>query len=578
DVEHAGERLGLVADDPDAIAAESGEAADDALGEERLQLQELAVVDHHADDVFDVVRLRRLVRDEGVELGGPAGDRVHRIVVGRRVRVRLRQEAEEVARVLERGLLVGRRQVRNTRLGRVRGRAAELLEAHVLAGDRLHHVGAGDEHVRRSLHHQYEVGDRGRVDGAPGARAHDEGDLRHDTRGLDVAPEDLRVAGERDDALLDPRAAGVVDADDGAPVLHGQVHDLADLLREHLRERAAEHREVLREDEDLAAQDGSVPGDHGVPPGPVVTHPELDLAMTDEAIELDARARVEELLYPLAREQLAALSLTLDVALTRMVARVAAQFLEPAEFRFGRLVDLRHRRSLTPHLGAGDSFAAVGGAPIDRSTTWPYGNGEPTAFTYSRFSSPTLAEAERALGSLAGGAARLFPSASGACTSLVLALLSAGQTVAIAEGAYYGTGVMLDELSRWGVQKVEFDQTGPPPDSVDLVWLEAPSNPFLTMPNFEAAAEHPARVVCDSTAATPLNVRPLALGCDVAVHSATKYLAGHDDALAGAAVCGHAQDAARLREFRSRTGPVPAADTAWLVLRGLQTLEVRLAR
>jgi cystathionine gamma-synthase len=165
-----------------------------------------------------------------------------------------------------------------------------------------------------------------------------------------------------------------------------------------------------------------------------------------------------------------------------------------------------------------------------------------------------------------------------ACTSLVLALLAPGQRVALAEGCYYGTGVMLDELTRWGIEKVEFDQTGPPPDGVDLVWLEAPSNPFLTMPDFEAASAHPARVVCDSTAATPLHVRPLELGCDFAVHSATKYLSGHDDALIGAIVCEQAEDAARLLAFRSATGPVPAADTAWLLLRGLQTLEVRLAR
>ncbi len=60
---------------------------------------------------------------------------------------------------------------------------------------------------------------------------------------------------------------------------------------------------------------------------------------------------------------------------------------------------------------------------------------------------------------------------------------------------------MLDELARWGIGKVEFDQTGAPPEGVDLVWIEAPSNPFLTMPDFEAAVAHPARVVCDSTAA-----------------------------------------------------------------------------
>ena len=225
-----------------------------------------------------------------------------------------------------------------------------------------------------------------------------------------------------------------------------------------------------------------------------------------------------------------------------------------------------------------DSFAAVGTTPIDRSTTWPYEGGEPGRFTYSRYSSPTLVEAESRLGALDGGDALLFSSGAAASTSLLLALLSPGQTVAVAEGSYYGTGVMLDELARWGIEKVEFDQTGPPPDGVDLVWLEAPSNPFLTMPDFEAAAAHPARVVCDSTAATPLNVRPLELGCDLALHSATKYLAGHDDALVGAVVCKRPDDATRLLEFRSRTGPVPAADTAWLLLRGLQTLEVRVAR
>jgi cystathionine gamma-synthase len=220
----------------------------------------------------------------------------------------------------------------------------------------------------------------------------------------------------------------------------------------------------------------------------------------------------------------------------------------------------------------------VGTTPIDRSTAWPYEAGEPGAFTYSRFSGPTIAEAERRLGELDGGDALLFASGTAACTSIVLALLSPGQTVAFAEGAYYGTLVMLKELRRWGVDVVEFDQTGPPPDGVDLVWLEAPSNPFLTMPDFSAAAAHPARVVCDATAATPLHVRPLEEGCDLVVHSATKFLAGHDDALLGAVVCKSSDDAARLLEFRSHTGPVPSADTAWLLLRGLSTLEVRLER
>jgi cystathionine gamma-synthase len=216
--------------------------------------------------------------------------------------------------------------------------------------------------------------------------------------------------------------------------------------------------------------------------------------------------------------------------------------------------------------------------PIDRSTTWPYEDGELGAYSYSRFSSPTVAEAERRLGELDGGEALLFASGAAACTAVVLALLEPGQTIALAQGAYYGTGVMFDELARWGVRKVEFDQTGPPPVGVDLVWLEAPSNPFLTMPDFDAAVAHPARVVCDATAATPRYLRPLEQGCDLVVHSATKYLAGHDDALAGVVVCGAEEDRARLLEYRSRTGPVADADTAWLVLRGLETLEVRVAR
>jgi cystathionine gamma-synthase len=215
--------------------------------------------------------------------------------------------------------------------------------------------------------------------------------------------------------------------------------------------------------------------------------------------------------------------------------------------------------------------------PIDRSTTWPYADGAPGEFSYARFSSPTVAAAEQALGALEGGEALLFASGSAAAAAILLALLEPGRTVALAEGAYYGTGVILDEFSRWGLRHVEFDQAEAPP-AADLVWLEAPSNPFLTMPSFESAAAHPARVVCDATASTPAHLRPLEHGCDLVLHSATKFLAGHDDALLGAVVCKHAGDAARLREFRSRTGPVAAPDTAWLLLRGLATLEVRYAR
>ncbi len=215
---------------------------------------------------------------------------------------------------------------------------------------------------------------------------------------------------------------------------------------------------------------------------------------------------------------------------------------------------------------------------LDRSTIWPYEDGEPGRFYYARYDHPAAAEAERELGALDGGEALLFPSGTGAATTLVLALLGPGSTIALAQDAYYGTSVLFRALGRWGLRFVEIDQTGPPPDGVDLVWLEAPSNPLLTMPDLEAAAAHDAPVVVDATAATPLHLRPLERGADLVLHSATKYLGGHHDALLGAVVARREEDAARLREFRGRAGIVAAPDAAWLLLRGLKTLEVRVAR
>jgi len=216
--------------------------------------------------------------------------------------------------------------------------------------------------------------------------------------------------------------------------------------------------------------------------------------------------------------------------------------------------------------------------PLDRSTIWPYRDGEPGEFYYQRYAHPTGVAAERALGELEGGEALLFPSGSAAITALVLAELDPGQTIALAEGAYYGTGALFRSLERWGLRFVEFDQTGPPPNAADLVWLEAPSNPFLTMPDLEAAAPHSGRVVVDSTAATPVYLRPLEHGADYVVHSATKYLGGHHDLLLGAVVCRDEAAASRLREFRGRTGIVAAPDSAWLLLRSLKTLRARIER
>lgn len=215
--------------------------------------------------------------------------------------------------------------------------------------------------------------------------------------------------------------------------------------------------------------------------------------------------------------------------------------------------------------------------PLDRSATWPYVDGEPGRFSYVRADHPTGVEAEEALGALEGGRALLFPSGMSAVTTVLLTLLRPGRLVALAAGAYYGHATLLRRLEPWGIGFLEFDQTSPPPPA-DLVLVEAPANPMLTMPDIGAAVSHPAPVVCDSTLATPLHLKPLEHGCDVALHSATKYLGGHDDLLAGVLVVRDDGLFEQLHTTRRLTGAVASPDTAWLLLRGLKTLRLRVER
>ena len=249
-------------------------------------------------------------------------------------------------------------------------RAAELLELDLLAGDRLDHVGAGDEHVRRLLDHEDEVGHGGGVDGAAGARAHDHADLGDHAGALDVADEDVAVAAERDDALLDPGAAGVVDADHRRADLGGHVHDLDHLLRHDLAERAAEDREVLAEDEDRAAVDLPVAGDDGVAPGPVLLHVEVVGPVADEGVELLEGAGVEQLLDPLAGGELALGVLLLDRRLGGGVDRRVAQLPQVAELLLEGLGALdsriRTRQSKRSRASPTSRARGVGGEPNER--------------------------------------------------------------------------------------------------------------------------------------------------------------------------------------------------------------------
>ncbi len=215
---------------------------------------------------------------------------------------------------------------------------------------------------------------------------------------------------------------------------------------------------------------------------------------------------------------------------------------------------------------------------LDRSTRWPYAGGELGEFSYARFDHPTGVAAEHALGELDGGRALLFASGMAAATAAVLALSAPGKRIAIGEGCYYGTSRLFELLAPWGVRYVEYDQAGPPPDGADLVWVEIPGNPLLTVPDLEAAAAHPAPVVCDATAATPVLCRPLEHGVDVVLHSVTKYLGGHHDTLLGALVFADTGLYDRVKAVRMQTGPIASPDAAWLLLRSLKTLELRVLR
>jgi cystathionine gamma-synthase len=217
--------------------------------------------------------------------------------------------------------------------------------------------------------------------------------------------------------------------------------------------------------------------------------------------------------------------------------------------------------------------------PIDRATVWPYDEqGEPGEFLYQRYGHPTGAAAERALGALEGGDALLFGSGTAAVTACAFAFCRPGATVALAEGAYFGTGVTLRQFEPWGLRVVEYDQTGPPPAGADVVWVEAPANPLLTLPDWEAVRSHPAFVVCDATVSTPVFLRALDEGADVVLHSATKYLTGHSDALLGATATRRPELTKALYDARMRLGLSASPDSAASLLRGLETLAVRVQR
>lgn len=206
---------------------------------------------------------------------------------------------------------------------------------------------------------------------------------------------------------------------------------------------------------------------------------------------------------------------------------------------------------------------------------------------YGRYGNPTWTAFEDALGALEGGRALAFASGL-AAVSTVLDLVGNDGAVVAPRHAYNGTVMQLADLEARGRARavlVDITDTAAVVATcrdAALVWVESPTNPALEVADIPAirAAAHDAgaHVVVDNTFATPLLQRPLELGVDLVVHSATKYLAGHSDALMGAVVTRDDELYGVLKGRRDLLGAVPGTLEAWLALRGLRTLHLRVER
>ena len=206
---------------------------------------------------------------------------------------------------------------------------------------------------------------------------------------------------------------------------------------------------------------------------------------------------------------------------------------------------------------------------------------------YGRYGNPTWEMFESAVGALEGGVATSFASGL-AAVAAALDLTPQGGVVVTGPDAYYGSLKVLrrmEEQRRLTVRLVDLTDAAATADAVqgaDLVWAESPTNPMLKVVDLEAlgarSAAAGALLVVDSTFATPILQRPLETGADVVVHSVTKYLSGHADVLLGVAVAHDMDLAGRLVEYRGTMGAVPGTFEAWLALRGLRTLHLRVER
>jgi len=231
--------------------------------------------------------------------------------------------------------------------------------------------------------------------------------------------------------------------------------------------------------------------------------------------------------------------------------------------------------------------------PIYQTSTYKQDGvgGTRGGYEYSRTANPTRAALEECLAALENGAKALaFASGMAAEDCLLRTLCRPGDNVLIPADAYGGTFRLFDKvLTRWGLSygtvrqnDLEAVARAAAQRKPRLIWAESPTNPLLSVIDIRALAEiardNGALLVTDNTFASPYLQRPLELGADLVVHSTTKYLGGHSDVVGGAVVVKDAAHAADLAFNQNATGGVAGPFDAWLTLRGVKTLAVRMDR
>ncbi|MES0828347.1 cystathionine gamma-lyase [Ruegeria sp. SCP11] len=233
-------------------------------------------------------------------------------------------------------------------------------------------------------------------------------------------------------------------------------------------------------------------------------------------------------------------------------------------------------------LNAGEPVAL----PLTQSSMYHLPGVTEGLATYGRVDNPTWVHLEHVLAHLEDAPCLIFPSGMGAISAALLATLKAGSRLLIPSDGYYVTRVLADQfLSGLGVSVTErptttFTEGGF--DGFDVVFVESPSNPGLDMMDLPAIAASVRAAggitIADNTTLTPLGQRPLELGVDVVVASDTKAMGGHSDLLMGHVASRNAQIMERVEEWRRVSGAIPGPHEAWLLHRGLETLDVRFDR